>query len=106
MWRRTLLAAAISTAALSAQVGLRSGIHPEDMDPDCKPCEDFWRYANGGWLDRNPIPARMSSWGPFPALTDANRERMRIILEAAAADRTAPAGSNQQKIGDLYAPCM
>ena len=106
MWRGTLLAAAISTAVLSAQGEPRSGIHREDMDPTCKPCEDFWRYANGGWLDKNPIPARMSTWGPFPALTDANRERMRSLLEAAAADRTAPAGSPRKKMGDLYASCM
>jgi putative endopeptidase len=106
MWRKTLLAVAISTAVLSAQVEPRSSIHPEDMDPTCKPCDDFWRYANGGWLDKNPIPPRMSTWGPFPVLTDANRERMRSLLEAAAVDRAAPAGSTRKKMGDLYASCM
>jgi len=35
------------------------GIDRSYFDPTCKPCEDFWRYADGGWLDRNPIPARL-----------------------------------------------
>ncbi len=30
------------------------------MDTTCKPCTDFWRYVNGGWLDKNPIPADKS----------------------------------------------
>jgi hypothetical protein len=37
MWRKTLLAVAIFTAVLSAQVEPRSGIHPDDMDKTCKP---------------------------------------------------------------------
>ena len=49
--------------------------HPEDMDPTCKPCTDFWRYVNGGWLDKNPVPADKRNWGPIGVLTAANRER-------------------------------
>ena len=99
----------ILTAAavlLPAQNALRSGVHREDMDPTCEPCTDFWRYVNGGWIDKNPIPAHSSSWGTFTVLRDANRERSRTILEAAAADRGATAGSNEKKMGDLYASCM
>jgi len=98
----------LTTAAicLTGQKVPRSGIHPEDMDPNCKPCTDFWRYVNGGWLDKNPIPARSSSWGTVSVLNDANQERMRTILEAAVADKSAAPGSNQRKMGDLYASCM
>jgi predicted metalloendopeptidase len=76
------------------------------MDTTCKPCTDFWRYVNGGWLDKNPIPADKSSYGPFTVLADANRERIRTILDAAAVDRSAKPGSDQRKMGDLYASCM
>lgn len=93
-------------AGLPGQKPSRSGIHPEDMDPTCKPCTDFWRYVNGGWLDKNPIPADRSTWGPFAVLTDANRERIRTILDAAAADRTAKPETPRRKMGDLYASCM
>jgi putative endopeptidase len=96
----------LSVALLAAQSGARSGIHPEDMDKTCKPCTDFWRYVNGGWLQKNPIPADKASWGTFGVLTDANRERIRTIVEAAASDANAKAGSDRRKMGDLYASCM
>lgn len=89
-------------ATLPAQ---KSGIHKEDLDPTCKPCEDFWRYAAGGWLDRNPMPARLARWGTMAVINEKNRERLRAILEEAAA---APAGAPAyvRQMGDLYAGCM
>ena len=75
-------------------------VHLEDMDPTCKPCTDFWRYVNGGWLDRNQIPAHLSSWGTMQVLAETNRERLQTILE------TAAASSTPGKMGDLYASCM
>ena len=102
--RKRLLLLALVTAAVSGQSTRKSGIHPEDMDLTCKPCTDFWRYANGGWLDKNPIPANRSAWGPSSVLTAANRERMRTILEVSA---NTPGGSGSyRKMGDFYASCM
>ncbi len=84
---------------------MKSGIDPTALDPTCKPCQDFWRYANGGWLDKNPIPPRFSSWGPPSALGEATREHLHEILEAAATDATAKPGTNRRRVGDLYAAC-
>jgi putative endopeptidase len=95
---------ALLVLSLTAQEPPHSGIHPEDMDPTCKPCTDFWRYVNGGWLDKNPIPAHLASWGTFAVLTDANQERTKTILDAAVSDRNA--NPNTRKLGDLYASCM
>src|SRR3569832_1481350 len=94
------------SALLTGLSNRRSGIHLEDMDRTCKPCADFWRYVNGGWLDKNPIPADKASWGTFGVLTDANRERIRTIVEAAAADKSARAGSDRRRMGDFYSSCM
>jgi predicted metalloendopeptidase len=94
------------TIALAATLpAQKSGIHKEDMDPTCKPCEDFWRYASGGWLDRNPIPAQQARWGTLAVINERNREHLKVILEEAAA---APAGApaHVKQIGDLYAACM
>lgn len=106
MRTRNLLFLFAVTILLSAQNSMRSGIHREDMDPACEPCADFWRYVNGGWIDKNPIPGRSSSWGTFTVLRDANRERSRSILETAAADSSAAPGSDRRKMGDLYTSCM
>src|SRR5579863_3915291 len=105
---RSLLLLIILTAALTAQTGSSptSGIHPEDMDPTCKPCSDFWRYVNGGWLDKNPIPADQANWGHSGVLRKANRERIQTILESAESGSSAKPGTDRRKMGDFYASCM
>jgi endothelin-converting enzyme/putative endopeptidase len=88
------------------QQASRSGIDRASFDTSCKPCEDFWRYANGGWMDKNPIPARFPSWGPASVLAEKTRADLREILETAAKDTAADAGSNRRKVGDLYSTCL
>jgi predicted metalloendopeptidase len=106
MKHRALALIVTASAILSAQSAERSGAHPEDIDKICRPCEDFWRYATGGWHDKNPIPSDKSSWGLGTALADTNRAQLRDILEVSAADRSDPPNSNRRKMGDLYASCM
>ncbi|WP_321472062.1 M13 family metallopeptidase [uncultured Paludibaculum sp.] len=100
-----LLGASLASIVSAQQTG-GSGIDRSNLDTSCKPCDDFWRYANGGWLDKNPIPGRYPSWGTMSVMNEGNRERLRTILEAAAANKTAAANSNERKIGDFYASCM
>ncbi len=82
------------------------GIDLESLDKTCEPCQDFYRFANGEWVKKNPVPAAYPRWGRFDALAEANREHLRQILEKAAANGSAAPGSNEQKIGDFYASCM
>jgi len=81
------------------------GFDLADLDTTCKPCQDFFRYATGGWIKRNPIQPEYASWGRFNALQNHNQEVLRQILEAAAMSKSA-AGSVEQKIGDFYSACM
>lgn len=97
------MALALATTAYPAD--LKSGIDTSAIDKTCKPCDDFWRFANGVWIDKNPIPPSQATWGVMSALRDQNSERVKVILDSAAASK-APAGSNERKIGDLYASCM
>jgi putative endopeptidase len=87
-----------------AQQGSRSGIDRGMFDPTCKPCDDFWRYATGTWVDKHPIPGDRDRWGKFDELADANRERLKVILDSAAADPNAT--GDRRKVGDYYASCM
>ncbi|HEY6292481.1 MAG TPA: M13 family metallopeptidase [Terriglobia bacterium] len=82
------------------------GVDLASLDKTCKPCQDFYHYANGEWQKKNPIPPAYPSWSPAYELSERNREHLHQILEQAAADRNATAGSNEQKIGDFYASCM
>jgi putative endopeptidase len=82
------------------------GVELTILDKTCKPCEDFYHYASGEWLAKNPVPPAYPSWGRFNELAERNRELLHQILEGAAANTKASPGSNEQKIGDFYASCM
>jgi len=81
------------------------GFSLSNLDRSCKPCDDFYEFAMGSWMKANPIPAEYPTWGTFSELRDNNLTAMRTILEAAS-KADAPAGSNEQKIGDFYTTCM
>jgi predicted metalloendopeptidase len=93
-------------AATASQPAASHGVELTIMDKTCKPCEDFYRYASGEWLAKNPVPAAYPSWGRFNELAERNRELLHQILEAAAEDTGVATGSNERKIGDFYASCM
>jgi putative endopeptidase len=98
-------AAAFGLAAFSQAA--RGGFDPANMcTTTCKACEDFYQYANGGWIAKNEIPAAFSTWGITSPLREKNIATLHDILEAAAKNTAAKKGSNEQKIGSFYASCM
>src|SRR5690348_16650771 len=76
-----------------------------NLDTTVSPGDDFFQYANGGWLKRNPIPASESHWGIGNVVNEQLRTSLRKINEDAAAS-SAPQGSDQQKIGDFWTTAM
>ena len=77
-----------------------------DMDVSVDPGEDFYRFANGGWLDANPVPAAYSSYGAGHEIQERNQDILLAVLEQAAeAERPWP-GSHEQMLGDFYASGM
>ncbi len=74
------------------------------MDTSVRPQDDLFGHVNGTWFATAEIPADRSAWGPFVELADLSEQRVREIIEDAAAGRIA--GPNGQKIGDLYASFM
>ena len=76
-----------------------------NRDTTVRPGDDFFTYANGGWLKKHPIPASESSWGIGKEVQNEVYARLRA-LNAEAAKAQAATGTNQQKIGDFWATGM
>ena len=81
-------------------------LDPANIDHTCKPCDDFYQFAVGGWIKNNPIPPGHAAWGAGSQLADENRTVLTSILEDAAKVTGAPAGSDEQKLGSFYRACM
>jgi putative endopeptidase len=84
----------------------RSGIDRSGFDNKVRPQDDFFRYVNGGWIARTEIPADRPSYGASYVLRDKSESNSRAIIEALAAKRDNPVGSDERKISDLYTSFM
>ena len=96
----TLFALAVSVIPVPAQVAQNAA--SQDMDRSVKPGDDFYRFANGGWLKATAAPSGQSSYGTSAMLMEKTNERVRNLIQEAASAR-APKGSVTQKVGDYYA---
>jgi endothelin-converting enzyme/putative endopeptidase len=96
---------AVSLISVSAQDNSAKpdghGISAENMDRSVVPGDDFYLYANGGWIQRTEIPPDRPSIGVFSRLSDMANKRM-VDLIGEAAKSQAPAGSSERQIADLY----
>ncbi len=78
------------------------GLDPADMDLSADPTQDFYRFANGGWLDRTEIPGDRGSYGVFNELDDLTREQLLTLLENVATSGDLEEGSDTWKAAELY----
>jgi predicted metalloendopeptidase len=76
------------------------------FDTTVRPQDDFNRYVNGKWIETTEIPADQGRWGAFDILRRASDENQRAIIEELAARASLATGSDEQRIGDLFASFM
>jgi putative endopeptidase len=82
-------------------------IDPSSMDPSVKPGDDFFLYADGGWIKRTEIPPEYSRWGSFNELIERNNDALHAIAEKAANTHVDPKlAPETQKVGDFYTSGM
>ena len=94
----------LGNATLTPELG-SFGIDMSYQDAETKAGDDFFRYANGGWLDTFELPSSRSSYGSFTVLSDRSDQRVRRIIEDLS-QAEPPQGSIEQKISDYYLSYM
>jgi endothelin-converting enzyme/putative endopeptidase len=75
------------------------------MDRTVNPCVNFFQYACGNWIKKNPIPSDRPAWDVYAKLTEENQRLLWGVLQKAS-DPGHPRSPNEQKIGDFFHACM
>ena len=105
-----LFATADTNGAATAPVSLASpkygtwGFDKTGMDPSVKPGDDFFRFANGAWVDRTAIPSDRTRYGNFDKLSELSENRVHAIVDEAAAGKLKD--PDAAKIGAVYGSFM
>jgi putative endopeptidase len=102
----TAASPAVTSIIVPAATTLVSGIEPGNADAAVRPQDDLYRAIDGQWLAKTEIPADKSNYGSFTKLADDSERQLRGIIEESAAKAGKVAGSDEQKVGDLYASFM
>ncbi|HTG44728.1 MAG TPA: M13 family metallopeptidase N-terminal domain-containing protein, partial [Verrucomicrobiae bacterium] len=113
MKRLTLFCLTATCANLAIGINLLAEDGPriprfsvENMDRAVEPGNDFYRYAAGTWLKKNPVPSDKSRWSGFEELQDRNWKLIQNILQSSAADKSAAAKTPTREVGDFFASAI
>lgn len=82
------------------------GFELTNLDTTADPCDNFYQYVAGGWMQNNPIPSTESRWGNFNILVEDNNARVRGLLDSVSAVENIKKGSYAQLVGDFYTSAM
>jgi len=97
---KVLTVGAVATAAFAFNDKKPKYIDPANMDLSVKPGDNFYLYANGGWIKKNPIPASKTRWGSFDVLREESSQRLQTLLQDA--QKNTGKDRATQMIGDFY----
>jgi predicted metalloendopeptidase len=95
--------ALLSALVLSAAPATPA-IDVDGLDRAVAPGDDFFGFANGGWVKRTEIPPDKSSWGVWGVLSETNRQRTVDLIQEAA--KRTDGDALAKKVGDAYAAYM
>ena len=75
------------------------------MDRSVQACENFYKYACGGWIKNNPIPPDQAVWNVYSKLQQENERLLWGLLDRAS---ILDVGRSpvEREIGDFFASCM
>jgi putative endopeptidase len=82
------------------------GIQFSYIDSSAKPQQDFYTFANGKWQKTFKLPESDARYGSFNEINENNLKKIKLILDEAAANKTAAPKSNAQKLRDFYVTAL
>ena len=77
------------------------GLQFDYLDESVDPKQDFYQYANGGWMEKNPLPAEYARFGSFDMLAANVQKQLKELVDTLSL-QSHEQGSAEQKIADLY----
>lgn len=93
---------ALAFLAIScSQKQTQKAIDVNNMDLTINPAEDFYKYANGGWMSKNEIPSDKPRYSMFDVLNDLNVERLQKLI-GEIISKPQKQGSDAEKIAMFY----
>uniref|UniRef100_A0A3B5LZR6 endothelin-converting enzyme 1 n=1 Tax=Xiphophorus couchianus TaxID=32473 RepID=A0A3B5LZR6_9TELE len=113
--RRTQLEVLLSVMLLAALLALGRGLClseacvtvasqiVEAMDRSADPCQDFYQFACGGWMRKNPLPDGRSRWSTFNSIWEQNQALLKHLLENGTFNGTSEA---ERKTQSYYLSCL
>lgn len=101
----TIFFGACTSTPEKKEAFLVSGLYPTNMDTTVRPGDNFQMYVNGKWMKETEIPADKSNYGNFTKLNEKSQENVKVIIEESASGNFEY-GTDEQKVGDLYASYM
>lgn len=99
---RVLAAEVATPVATPAEPAVTPGSLLASMDPAVAPGQDFYRYADGKWLDEAVIPPDRASYSVSTEISDRTTQQLLGLLKDLSDSNTLPEGSDEWKAVQLF----
>ncbi len=78
------------------------GFDTHSIEHSVRPQDDFYRFANGNWIQKNKIPSEENRWGSFQIVKYNTDQQIKQLFTALIGKQKLTPGSTEQLVRDMY----